>query len=82
MPCIKGTALEELRPLVLPEYGAKSRNRRREVAPQPSSLFEWLTPVERPRVNATRIVFVQKNAITGAACWILGLSITGETTAN
>jgi hypothetical protein len=35
-------------PFVLSEHGVIVRNRRRKVAYQPSSLLEWLTPVERP----------------------------------
>lgn len=38
---------------VLPEHGAKNHGSNRRAASQPSSLLDWLTPVERPSVNPT-----------------------------
>lgn len=50
-----------------PSTGRKSRNRRSEVAFQPSSLLEWLTPVERPAPILRRVGFNTRRELLRSA---------------
>ena len=48
---------------VLSERGVTIRNRRREVAYQPSLLLVWLTPAERPALMLRAVIFITRREL-------------------